>query len=152
MMKLEWQWAEFGRLDGASWYEVLRARQDVFVLEQQCLYPDIDGADSRAYHLLGWGEVDGQRQLLAYLRCFAPGEKYAEASLGRVLTVRSARGAGLGKLLLAEGIRRAELLFPHCAIRISAQERLQAYYGSFGFLPVSEIYMEDGIPHIEMLR
>jgi ElaA protein len=152
MSKLEWQWAEFGQLDGASWYEVLRARQDVFVLEQQCLYPDIDGADSRAYHLLGWGELDGQRQLLAYLRCFAPGEKYAEASLGRVLTVQSARGAGLGKQLLAEGIRRTELLFPQCAIRISAQEHLQAYYGGFGFLPVSDIYMEDGIPHIEMLR
>ncbi|MNR93274.1 putative acyltransferase [compost metagenome] len=152
MRQLEWQWASFEQLDGASWYAVLRARQDVFVLEQQCLYPDIDDADQQAYHLLAWGEVEGKRQLLAYLRCFAPGAKYAEASLGRVLTVAAARGTGIGKQLLAEGIRRAQALFPACAIRISAQEHLQGFYGSYGFRTVSDVYMEDGIPHVEMLR
>lgn len=152
MPTLAWQWAAFGQLDAAAWYEVLQARQDVFVLEQQCLYPDIDGADQRAWHLLGWGERDGQRQLQAYLRCFAPGDKYPEAALGRVLTIQSVRGSGAGKLLMAEGIRRVAQLFPGSAIRISAQEHLQGFYGGFGFRPVSDIYMEDGIPHIEMLR
>ncbi len=152
MAVLQWQWATFEQLGGADWYAVLQARQDVFVLEQQCLYPDIDGADQRAHHLLGWAEVDGKPQLQAYLRCFAPGDKYAEAALGRVLTIQSVRGLGTGKLLMTEGLRRVAQLYPGSAIRISAQEHLQGFYGSFGFRPVSDIYMEDGIPHIEMLR
>ena len=147
-----WQWAAFGELDGAAVYAMLAARQDVFVLEQQCLYADIDGKDQRAYHLLGWQEQNGKRALLACLRCFAPGEQQAEAVLGRVLTVQAVRGNGVGKQLMAEGIRCIEQHYPGSAIRISAQEHLQQFYRSFGFRPVSAVYLEDGIPHIEMLR
>jgi ElaA protein len=147
-----WQWAAFGELDGAVVYAMLAARQDVFVLEQQCLYADIDGKDQRAYHLLGWQEQNGKRALLACLRCFAPGEQQAEAVLGRVLTVQAVRGNGVGKQLMAEGIRCIEQHYPGSAIRISAQEHLQQFYRSFGFRPVSAVYLEDGIPHIEMLR
>lgn len=145
-----WQWARFDELDGATLCAVLAARQDVFVLEQQCLYADIDGNDQRAFHLIG-RQADTQ-QLAAYLRCFAPGDKYPEAALGRVLTVQSMRGLGYGKLLMAEGVRRVEQYFPGSAIRISAQEHLAHFYGEFGFHRVSDRYLEDGIPHIEMFR
>ncbi|RBA24649.1 GNAT family N-acetyltransferase [Herminiimonas fonticola] len=145
-----WQWATFDELDAATLCAVLAARQDVFVLEQQCLYADIDGNDQRAFHLIGRHE--DTQQLAAYLRCFAPGDKYPEAALGRVLTVQSMRGLGLGKLLMAEGIRRVEQYFPGAAIRISAQEHLVHFYGAFGFHRVSDTYLEDGIPHIEMFR
>ncbi len=147
---ITWQWATFDELDGTTLCAVLAARQDVFVLEQQCLYADIDGSDQRAYHLIGWQSEP--LQLAAYLRCFAPGDKYPETTLGRVLTVRSARGLGLGKQLMAEGIRRIEQHFPGSAIRVSAQEHLARFYGGFGFHRVSDTYLEDGIPHIDMLR
>lgn len=149
---IEWQWAPFRELGSDALCEALAARQNVFVLEQQCLYADIDGADPQAYHLIGWNSEHGTRQLQAYLRCFAPGDKYAEAALGRILTVQSARGAGLGKQLMAEGIRRVEQYFPGSRIRLSAQQHLERFYRGFGFIPISDVFLEDGIPHIEMLR
>jgi ElaA protein len=152
MNAIEWQWAAFDELDGAAMHALLAARQQVFVLEQQCLYADIDGLDPRACHLLGWQIVDGMRTLVAYLRCFAPGDHHAEATLGRVLTVPAARGRGTGKQLMAEGIRCVERCFPGSRIRISAQQYLQRFYESFGFVCVSAGYLEDGIPHIAMLR
>ncbi len=147
---ITWQWAAFEELDAATLCAVLTARQDVFVLEQQCLYADIDGNDQRAYHLIA--RQEGTQQLAAYLRCFAPGDRYPEAALGRVLTVQAMRGIGIGKQLMAEGIRRVEQHFPGSAIRISAQEHLARFYGAFGFCQASAAYLEDGIPHIEMLR
>ena len=147
---ITWQWAAFDELDAATLCAVLAARQDVFVLEQQCLYADIDGNDQRAFHLIG--RHKDTQQLVAYLRCFAPGDKYPEAALGRVLTVQSMRGLGLGKLLMAEGIRRVAQYFPSSAIRISAQEHLADFYGEFGFHRASDTYLEDGIPHIEMFK
>ncbi|CAL63484.1 Putative acetyltransferase [Herminiimonas arsenicoxydans] len=152
MSTLNWQWLALHELDSAALYAVLEARQQVFVLEQQCLYADIDGEDQRAYHLLGWNNDGGPRQLLAYLRCFAPGVTYPETVLGRVLTVQSARGKGLGRQLMAEGIRRAEQHFPGSVMRISAQWHLERFYGEFGFAKASDSYLEDGIPHIKMLR
>ncbi len=152
MNAIEWQWLAFDELDGATMHALLAVRQQVFVLEQQCLYADIDGLDPLALHLLGWQTVDGIRTLVAYLRCFAPGDYHAETTLGRVLTVPAARGRGAGKQLMAEGIRQAERCFPGSRIRISAQQHLQRFYESFGFVCVSEGYLEDGIPHIAMLR
>ena len=151
---ITWQWAAFDELDAATLYAVLAARQDVFVLEQQCLYADIDGKDQRAFHLIGREQElqQNSQELVAYLRCFAPGDHYPEAALGRVLTVQSARGRGYGKQLMAEGIRRVAQHFPGSAIRISAQEHLEHFYGEFGFLRDSASYLEDGIPHIAMLR
>jgi ElaA protein len=131
---------------------MLAQRQNVFVLEQKCLYPDLDGYDQDAWHLLGWRVIDGRRQLAASLRVIAPGVKYPEMSLGRVLSTSIARGTGIGRELLAEGIARAEQLYPGHRIRIGAQQYLEAFYGSFGFRTVSEPYDEDGIMHVEMLR
>jgi ElaA protein len=151
---ITWQWASFDELDAATLCAVLAARQDVFVLEQQCLYADIDGKDQRAFHLIGRQQElqQNSQELVAYLRCFAPGDHYPEAALGRVLTVQSARGRGYGKQLMAEGIRRVAQHFPGSAIRISAQDHLEHFYGEFGFRRDSETYLEDGIAHIAMLK
>ena len=112
----------------------------------------MDGYDQAAWHLLGWRVIDGKRQLAASLRVIAPGVKYTEMSLGRVLSTPAARGTGVGRELLVEGIARAEQLYPGHRIRIGAQQYLEAFYASFGFKTVSEPYDEDGIMHVEMLR
>lgn len=149
---ITWQWQTFEELGPHSLYAVLALRQRVFVLEQQCLYADMDGHDQAAMHLLGWQTVDGERQLAAYLRVLAPGAKYVEMSLGRVLTAPEARTTGAGKQLLLEGIARAVRLHAGHAIRIGAQQYLERFYQSFGFVTVSAPYDEDGIQHIDMLR
>jgi ElaA protein len=149
---IEWQWRGFAELTTTELYEVLAQRQQVFVLEQQCFYNDFDGLDQQAHHLLGWRSIDGRRELAAYLRCLAPGAKYAEMSLGRVLTTRAARGSGAGRELLARGIECAERQHPGHRIRIGAQAYLERFYQSFGFKTISEPYDEDGIMHIDMLR
>lgn len=148
----EWQWRHFDELSNVELYTVLAQRQQVFVLEQQCLYGDIDELDRDAHHLLGWRMLSGRRQLAAYLRVLAPGVKFAEMALGRVLTTQAARGTGVGRELIAQGILHAEQRHPGQRIRIDAQAHLEAFYGSFGFVKASEPYDEDGILHIEMLR
>ena len=94
---IQWQWCSFTDLSGAQLYEVLAQRQQVFILEQTCLYPDIDGYDLDAHHLLGWRDIGGRRVLVAYLRCLAPGAKYDEMSLGRILTTNDVRGTVAGR-------------------------------------------------------
>jgi ElaA protein len=148
----EWQWRSFAQLSNQELYQLLAQRQQVFVLEQQCLYDDFDGLDLEAHHLLGWRVIDGRRELAAYLRCLAPGAKYTEMSLGRVLTAQAARGAGIGRELVAQGIAHAERQHPGHRIRIGAQQHLESFYASFGFLTISAPYDEDGIMHIDMLR
>jgi ElaA protein len=149
---IEWQWRSFDELSNTELYEVLAERQKVFVLEQQCFYNDFDGLDPGAHHLLGWREADGRRELAAYLRCLAPGAKYQEMSLGRVLTTQAARGSGAGRELLARGIALAERQHPGHQIRIGAQQYLERFYQSFGFRTISAPYDEDGIMHVDMLR
>lgn len=148
----EWQFSAFDQLSAADLYQVLKQRQDVFILEQTCLYSDLDGLDQGAHHLLGWRSIGGERQLSAYLRVLAPGAKYTEMSLGRVLTSRAARGSGIGRELLEQGIAQAERLYPGHRIRIGAQRYLEKFYGGFGFVTFSEPYDEDGIMHVDMLR
>ena len=149
---IEWQWSGFADLTVAQLYAMLALRQEVFVLEQTCLYPDIDGLDPGAHHLLGWRDAGGKPELVAHLRCLAPGAKYAEMSIGRVVTSPAARGSGLGRELVAQGIALACQLHPGHAIRIGAQAHLEAFYAGFGFVTVSEPYDEDGILHVDMIR
>jgi ElaA protein len=149
---IEWQRSSFAELTPAQLYEVLAQRQQVFILEQTCLYPDMDGLDLEAHHLLGWRIENGKRELAAYLRILAPGAKYTEMSIGRVLTTPAARGSGAGRELLARGIEYAEHLHPGHRIKIGAQAYLEQFYQSFGFRTISEPYDEDGIMHIDMLR
>ncbi|HAT31581.1 MAG TPA: GNAT family N-acetyltransferase [Janthinobacterium sp.] len=148
----DWQWQAFHQLSGADLYAALALRQDVFILEQKCLYADLDGYDQAAWHLLGWQTVDGKRRLAAYLRCLAPGAKHGEMSLGRVLTAPFARGTGIGRRLLDQGIARAVAQFPDLPIRISAQQHLERFYQGYGFVTFGSPYDEDGIAHVDMLR
>jgi len=148
----EWQWSAFDDLSVADLYQVLQQRQQVFILEQSCFYNDFDGLDQGAHHLLGWRTADGKRELAAYLRVLAPGAKYTEMSIGRVLTSAGARGSGIGRELLARGIAHAQRAHPGHRIRIGAQRYLERFYTGFGFVTFSEPYDEDGIMHIDMLR
>lgn len=150
--QIEWQWSAFAELSLDDLYTILQLRQMVFVVEQACPYLDADGYDNRAWHLLGWATVNETRILAAYARIFAPGIKYAESSIGRVITHPQVRGTGLGEALMSEALRRIEQLAPGGAVRIGAQMYLERFYEKAGFLRVSAPYDEDGIPHIEMLR
>ena len=148
----EWHWLAFDDIPRNDLYEILLQRQQVFVLEQTCLYPDIDGVDPLCHHLMAWREIDGKRTLAAYLRCVPPGVKFDEMSLGRVLTTQPVRGSGIGRELLARAIPLAEAMHPGQRFRIGAQAHLEKFYASFGFQTVTEPYDEDGIMHIDMVR
>jgi len=145
---MHWHWSRFHDLGVDHLYDALALRCRVFILEQGA-FLDPDGFDRVSWHLLG---RDAAGVLQAYLRVVDPGHKYAEPSIGRVITAPEVRGNGLGRVLVGEGVRRTEQVFPGQGIRISAQARLAGFYASFGFGEVGEPYMEDDIPHIEMLR
>lgn len=149
----QWRFARFEELSLEELYAALRLRQEVFVVEQACAYPDIDGLDPRAWHLLGWvGQGSGAPLLAACARVFEPGVKYAEASIGRIVSSPAVRRAGYGRLLVDEAIRCTERLAPGAPIRIGAQMYLERFYEGFGFRRCSAPYDEDGIAHVEMLR
>lgn len=150
--EIAWQWSRFSELTPHTLYAALRARSDVFVVEQNCVFLDLDDADQAAWHLLGWTDQEGASTLAAYLRLLPPGCKFTEASIGRVLTTRDFRRAGAGRALMDEGVRKCRELHPGHAIRIGAQRYLSDFYAGFGFRAASEPYLEDGIEHIEMLR
>ena len=149
---IKWQWSSFDELSLHALYEILKIRQAIFVVEQDCSYLDTDDLDQVAWHLIGWHEDANNKKMVAYLRVVFPGEKYPEPSIGRVLVLPESRKTGLGKKLTAEAIARIADEYPNTAIRISAQQHLQKFYAAFGFKAVSKPYLEDGIPHIEMLR
>ncbi|HTP47559.1 MAG TPA: GNAT family N-acetyltransferase [Casimicrobiaceae bacterium] len=149
---IRWQWKRFAELQPDELYTLLAARAEVFVLEQACAFVDLDGLDRFAWHLLGWVEREGVRSLAAYLRLIEPGRKYAEPSIGRVLTIAAFRHTGLGRAAMHEGLTRSAALYPGRAVRIGAQQRLEKFYEQIGFRTVSAPYEEDGIAHVEMLR
>jgi ElaA protein len=149
---IEWQWSRFNEMSLDDLYAVVRLREAVFIIEQNCPYPDSDGRDPAAWHLLGWRDIGGQRELAAYARVFEPGVRYKEASIGRVVTAAAVRGTGVGKVLMAEALRRVESLAPGQVIKIAAQRRLEKFYDALGFKVVSVPYEEDGIMHVDMVR
>lgn len=148
---MRWRYEPWSALTTDELYRILALRQRVFCVEQNCPYLDCDGLDARATHL--WSEdaaaADG---IGAYLRVFAPGARYAEASIGRVVTAPEVRRSGLGRALMREGIARIAAAHPGAPIRIGAQKYLERFYGELGFVRVSDDYLEDGIPHLEMVR
>ena len=148
---MHWHFARFDDLSARDVHDLFQARVAVFVLEQKCPFQDVDGADPSCWHLIGRIEA-GRGEVLAYARLVPPGVKYAEPSIGRVLTTAAARGTGAGRALMKEAVARAEALWPNHAIRIGAQRYLERFYGDFGFATVSEPYDEDGILHVEMVR
>lgn len=137
----------FNELTAIELYRILRARAEIFVVEQDCVYQDLDNKDLNAWHV--WYEdEDG---VAAYCRVLDKGVSYPdEGSIGRVITVK--RGTGLGYKIMMEGIRIAKEKFGQTALRISAQQYAQGFYEKCGFARVSEPYLEDGIPHVQMVR
>jgi ElaA protein len=148
---IRWQWSRLEGLSASQLYAVLAARQQVFTVEQRCAFQDADGYDFAAWHLLGWSAGGAASALAAYLRILDPGSKYAEPSIGRVLTAPPSRGSGLGRVLMEEGVTRCRAAWPGRPIRIAAQQRLEAFYVSLAFRTVSPPYIEDGIPHVDMM-
>lgn len=148
-MQIKWEFKAFSELSIDELYELMVLRQEVFIVEQDCFYMDADSKDQKSHHLLGYDEVGC---LVAYLRLVAPGVSYQEMSFGRIVTSKKVRGKGVGKLLMKQGIKQSELLYGKAANRISAQSYLIPFYHNFGFKTVGEEYLEDGIPHTEMLK
>lgn len=145
---MTWVEKTFAELSASELYAILELRQRVFILEQACLYQDLDGKDDRCAHL--WTRA-ASGELSAYLRILPPGLAYPEPSLGRVIVDPSTRGSGLGVALMREGLARARAKYGPLPIRVGAQAYLERFYASLGFRRVSEDYEEDGIAHLEML-
>lgn len=146
---INWRCARLHELSPLELQRIHIARQQVFAVEQNCVFQDADEVDEHSAHLAAWRE-DGV--LLAYARIVDPGLKYTEPSIGRVLTTSTARGSGVGRALVRRAVEQAVAAFPGRGVRISAQLRLAPFYAEAGFVSVGEPYLEDGMPHIEMLR
>ena len=144
-----WRFCAFAELSVHELERIYTARQEVFVLEQHCAYLDADGLDSQSHHLAAWSAA--HTVPLAYARLVAPGAKYAEPSMGRVITAQAGRGQGLGRELVARLVAHAQTVYPDQGMRISAQSQLERFYAGFGFVAVRERYLEDNIPHTEMV-
>lgn len=150
MMKLKWTLKKFETLTPYELYNIMWLRNEVFVVEQNCVYQDADYKDQNGWHLMGLNEED---QLMAYVRLLPVGVSYKnEPSIGRVVTNPAARGTGAGKELMQEAIKQCELLFGNQDIKIGAQFYLLKFYTLLGFEQTGDIYLEDGIEHIEMIR
>ncbi|MEP6876025.1 MAG: GNAT family N-acetyltransferase [Burkholderiales bacterium] len=145
-----WRWCRFDELSVFDLQAIYMARQQVFSIEQACVYLDADGFDAASWHLAAWSPE--HKVPLAYARVVHPGQKYAEPSIGRVITTAAARGTGLGRELMRRAIECCTEAFPGQGIRLSAQARLESFYAELGFVAVGPPYLEDGIPHTEMVR
>lgn len=148
-MALRWEFKTFDALTAAEVYALLKLRSEVFVVEQNCVFLDMDDKDQMCHHLLGYkGNL-----LAAYTRIVPMGVSYPDyPSIGRVITSPQARGEGLGKILVEESIQRLFSLYGHVPIKIGAQLYLKKFYESLGFVQCGDVYDEDGIPHLPMLR
>ncbi|HEY1022158.1 MAG TPA: GNAT family N-acetyltransferase [Flavisolibacter sp.] len=146
-MQIQWIEKKFETLTPYQLYAILQLRNEVFVVEQNCVFQDADDKDQESYHLMGFWN----NKLVAYTRLVPPGHIYTEASIGRVVTSPSVRRSGAGKELMQQSINRCYHLFGKGPIRIGAQFYLKNFYESFGFQQGSDIYLEDGIEHIYMV-
>jgi ElaA protein len=145
---IEWVLKKFDQLTPHELYAALQLRNQVFVVEQNCVFQDADDKDQASFHLLGYKK----NNLVAYTRLVPPGVIYPEASIGRVVTSPAARGTGLGKELMQQSLSSAYHLFGTVPIKIGAQLYLKKFYVSFGFYQISDTYLEDGIEHIYMIN
>jgi len=145
---VNWIIKRFDELTLDELYNILQLRNEVFIVEQNCVYKDLDGKDHSAWHLMA-AEND---KLVAYTRILPPGVSYSDPAIGRVVTSSSKRRSGLGRELMKRSIEASEKFFGKTSITLSAQVYLQSFYESFGFIVIGEEYLDDGIPHIEMSR
>ncbi|MGA1379680.1 MAG: GNAT family N-acetyltransferase [Chitinophagaceae bacterium] len=147
-MEIRWTLQQFSELTNSDLYELLKLRSAIFVVEQNCVFPDMDDKDYSSYHLCGWDND----KLVAYTRLLPPGLAYENCSIGRVVTAASVRRQGVGRLLMKKSIEACQQLFSSRDIEIGAQLYLEQFYGSFQFKREGEVYLEDGIDHIHMRR
>lgn len=169
---LEWRWKPFPDLTALEVYDMLEARNAVFVVEQNCVYHDVDGLDKDAWHLFAYSaesKANGSDAssaanapiapiadraqapaLAGYLRVLLPDASDADIRIGRVLTTSDFRRIGLGSAMLEQALKHIVAQWPTAAIKLHAQAHLQMFYGAFGFEPISDIHDDDGIPHIWM--
>ncbi len=147
MPDLKWTYKKFDELTTQELYTILQLRNEVFIVEQNCPYQDLDEKDQSSYHLCGWKD----EQLVAYVRIIPPGICYEQASIGRVVTSPSFRKNGAGKILMQLAIDKTLETFNVTQIKIGAQRYLLEFYTSLGFKTTHEEYLEDGIPHVKML-
>ncbi len=143
-----WICKAFDELTAAELYAILRLRSEVFVVEQNCVFLDMDDKDQYCYHVMGWrGDV-----LAGYSRIVPAGISYEESSIGRIVTSPVLRGHGIGRELIPQSVHTLYTLYGKQPIRIGAQYYLLKFYESFGFVQKGEIYLEDGIEHVHMLK
>jgi ElaA protein len=129
-------------------HDLLQLRSEVFVVEQDCVYQDIDGKDIKALHVLGYAK----KTLAAYTRCFSPGVYFKEAAIGRVVVRKDFRGKDFGHLIMEASLKAISDHFGTGNIKLSAQTYLIDFYKTHGFVSTGEEYLEDGIPHIAMIK
>lgn len=147
-MQVQWLLKKFEELTPYQLYAILQLRNEVFVVEQNCVFQDADDKDQQSMHFMGFL----YNKLVAYTRLVPPGVAYEEVSIGRVVTSPSVRRSGIGKELMQRSIDTVYRLFGEVPIKIGAQLYLKKFYESLGFKQVSEVYLEDGIEHIYMIR
>ena len=145
---IKWVLKKFDELTPLELYSIVRLRNEVFVVEQNCVFQDADNKDPASYHLMGWKN----EKLIAYSRIIPAGIAYDLPSIGRVVTSPEARRNGTGKELMKESIEAIKKLFGNVSIKLGAQLYLKNFYESFQFIQSSRVYLEDGIEHIEMVR
>jgi len=146
---INWSFKKFDNLTPDELYSVLQLRNEVFVVEQNCVFQDADNKDQGSYHLMGWNN----QVLVAYSRIVPAGIAYDSfPSIGRVVTSPKLRRTGIGKMLMQQSIEHLQKLLGKNSIKLGAQLYLKNFYESFGFVQSSDVYMEDGIPHIEMVK
>ncbi|NMH89648.1 GNAT family N-acetyltransferase [Flavivirga algicola] len=145
---LKTQVKTFEALTKRELYDLLQLRSDIFVIEQDCLYRDIDGKDFKALHILGY--ID--KKIVAYARIFKPGDYYAESSMGRVIVAKEKRDFKYGHIIMKKSIEAIKDHYNTTSVRIMAQSYLKKFYSNFGFIQVGEEFLDDGIPHIIMIK
>lgn len=143
-----WKQQAFNELSIHELYSYLQLRVNVFIVEQNCPYPELDGYDEKSYHLA----FVENNEPLAYARILPSGQKYSRISIGRVIVKKEARGKGLAKELMNECLQFIEKKWPNQEIQLQAQSHLAHFYGSFGFKAISDEYLEDNIPHVDMVK
>ncbi|MDM1408380.1 GNAT family N-acetyltransferase [Myroides sp. DF42-4-2] len=148
MNSIHWHTKAFEELTLDELYDIMQLRTNIFVVEQNCPYPELDGKDKNCLHVF----ATQHGKVIAYARIVPPGLSYKEISIGRVVVDQAHRKDGLGKILLALTIEKIEEEFDQQPIQIGAQTYLKKFYSSFGFETVSAEYLEDGIPHVDMIR
>ncbi|WNF38210.1 GNAT family N-acetyltransferase [Bacillaceae bacterium IKA-2] len=142
-----WKLKTFEQLTNSELYNIIKERTNIFVVEQNCPYPELDDMDQAAYHLF----CETESQINAYCRIIPKGHKYREVSIGRVIVTKEYRRTGIGSIVMRKAIDFVEKEMSETIIKIQAQDHLRNFYGSFGFKVISEVYLEDGIPHIDMI-